>query len=416
METTRRTVLTAAAAAVATAGMGRIGAARAAGKQVVIGMQCDLTGPTQIVGTVLGPGTRHYVDLINKGGGVNGYKVVLNESDNQYKVPPAIEEYQREKQQGSISIMLYGTPQTEALAPRLDKDHIPGTCPGFGPASAANGAKFPFVFPVAATYWSQAAAGIHLFKQWLGGSLHGKKIAYMYYDNPAGREPFPVLAKLQKMEGFQLRKFAVPPPGIEVSASVLDIAERYRADYVLMHTFGQAPAIAMKAFRGVGYPLNKVLGMVWASAEADIDAGGGFAANHGYHTMQFAGVGDDYPVRQKIKAMFKAEGKPPPPEMKSTVYYNRGILTGAVHVEAIREALKANGGRQPTGSEVQQGFQNIRNFTLGGLVPPLELTPTDHEGGGWVQVFQVTPQGFKKETPWIHGYRDMVLKMIEAAA
>ena len=31
----------------------------------------------------------------------------------------------------------------------------------------------------------------------------------------------------------------------------------------------------------------------------------------------------------------------------------------------------------------------IQGFTLGGLVPPLQVTPTDHEGGGWVQIFQV---------------------------
>ena len=35
--------------------------------------------------------------------------------------------------------------------------------------------------------------------------------------------------------------------------------------------------------------------------------------------MQFAGVGDDYPVIQQIKAMFKAENKPVPDIMDSSV-------------------------------------------------------------------------------------------------
>ena len=34
----------------------------------------------------------------------------------------------------------------------------------------------------------------------------------------------------------------------------------------------------------------------------------------------------------------------PPKEMADTVYYNRGLLIAALHVEAIRNALKANGG------------------------------------------------------------------------
>ncbi|HSU04120.1 MAG TPA: ABC transporter substrate-binding protein, partial [Acetobacteraceae bacterium] len=244
MHTTRRTVLTTAAAS---AGLRFIGPARAQEKQVIIGEQCDRTGPTQLVGTVLCPAVMHYADLINKGGGVGGYKIVVNESDNQYQVPPAIEEYQREKQQGSVSILLYGTPQTEALAPRLNADKIPGTCPGFGPASAANGARFPYVFPIAATYWSQAAASIQFAKERLGGDLHGKKIGYVMYDNPAGHEPLPVFERLQKMEGFDFKTYAVPPPGIEMSAQALDIAQRYRPDFVIMHIFGRAPSVALKA-------------------------------------------------------------------------------------------------------------------------------------------------------------------------
>jgi branched-chain amino acid transport system substrate-binding protein len=413
MQTTRRTVITTAAA---TAGLSLARRTRAQQKQVVIGEQCDRTGATQLVGNILCPAIMHYTNLINKNGGVEGYQIVIDESDNQYEVPPAIEEYQREKERGAVSIILYGTPQTEALTPRLDADHIPGTCPGFGPASAANGARFPYVFPVAATYWAQGAAAIQFAKDRLGGSLRNKKIAFVMYDNPAGHEPLPVLNKLRTMEGFQLKIYAVPPPGIEMGAQALDIAERYRPDFIIMHIFGRAPSVALKALRGVGFPLTKCVGFVWASAEADIEAAGGWAVAQGYHTMQFAGVGDDYPVHQQIKAMLKAEGKAPPAVMNSTVYYNRGLLTAALHVEAIRLALKANGGRPPTGQEVQQGFQSIKDFNLGGLVPPLHITPTDHEGGGWVQIYQVKGSQMVKETPWFRGYRDMVEKMIETSA
>lgn len=301
MQTTRRAIMTAAAA---TAGLGLVGPARGQQKQIIIGEQCDRTGPTQLVGNVLCPAiSPDYTSLMDKQGGIGGYQLIVHETDTQYLVPPAIEEYQRAKEQGAVSILLYGTPQTEALTPRLDADHIPGTCPGFGPASAANGARYPYVFPIAATYWSQAAAAIQFTKDRLGGSLAGKKIAYVYYDNPAGHEPMPVLERLQKMEKFRLKTYAVPPPGIEVGAQALDIAERYRPDFVLMHVFGRSPSVAIKALRGVGFPLSKVLGFVWASAEADIAAAGGWGVAQGYHTMQFAGVGDDYPIRQQIKAI-----------------------------------------------------------------------------------------------------------------
>ena len=66
--------------------------------------------------------------------------------------------------------------------------------------------------------------------------------------------------------------------------------------------------------------------------------------------------------------MYKAQGKEPPKEMDDTVVYNRGILWAAVHVEAIRNALKATGGKQPTGEDVKKGFESIHDFSLGGLV------------------------------------------------
>ena len=221
------------------------------------------------------------MNLVNSKGGVDGYKVVINELDNNYQVPPAIEEYERHKQQGIVSTLIWGTPQAEALNPRLEKDHIPGTSPGFGSAAAANGAKYPYLFPLAATYWSQGAAGIEFVKDKLGGSLKGKKIAYLYYDNPAGLEPLPILKELQQNEGFELRTFAVPPPGVEMSAQILDISQRYRPDFVLAHLFGRAPSVMLKGLKSSGYPLSKVLGFVWASSEADIAAAGGWGGGAG---------------------------------------------------------------------------------------------------------------------------------------
>jgi branched-chain amino acid transport system substrate-binding protein len=381
--------------------------------EIVIGVQCDRTGPTQIVGTVLCPGFHDYVALINSRGGVEGHKIKALEVDHEYKVPPAVESYERFKQEGAVSIAVYGTPQIYALAAKLTEDRLPGTSPGFGSAAAADGTRYPYIFPIAATYWSQGTAAVHFAKQQLGGSLKGKKIAFLFYDNPAGREPIQVLEDLAGREGFQLKQFAVPPPGVEMGAQVLDIAQRFRADFVISHLFGGAPAVSMKELKRIGYPLRKMVGFVWASAEANIEAAGGFAAADGYYTMQFAGVGTDYPVLNEIREMYKKEGKPAPKEMASTVYYNRGVLIAALHIEAIRNAVKAKAGGKITGNDVKGGFEKIANFTLGGLVPPLKITATDHEGGGLVQIWQVKGGKFVKSTEWFAAYPDVLAKHIK---
>jgi branched-chain amino acid transport system substrate-binding protein len=410
-----RILSTLATAVLAAATLCLAGQATAEDKEITIGTQCDRTGPTQIVGIRLCPAVQDYIALVNSKGGVEGFKLKAPEIDNEYKVPPAVEAYERQKQEGSVSMMLYGTPQVQALNQKLEEDHIPSTSPGFGISASADGGRFPYLFPIAATYWSQGAAAIKFAKDKLGGDLHGKKIAYVYYDNPAGHEPLPILEDLQKSEGFELRTFAVPPPGVEMGAQVLDITQRFKPDFVIDHLFGRSPSVAIKEYKRAGFPLSKVLGLVWASAEADIDAAGGWGVAEGYHTLQFAGAGDDYPVRREIKAMYKAQGKEPPKEMDDTVIYNRGLLQAALHVEAIRNAIKANGGKKPTSEEVKKGFESIHDFTLDGLVPPLQISGTDHEGGGWVQIFQAKGGKFVKETEWFRAYPEVVAAAVKKA-
>ena len=111
--------------------------------------------------------------------------------------------------------------------------------------------------------------------------------------------------------------------------------------------------------------------------------------------------------------MYKARGKEPQKAMESTVMYNRGLLWAALHVEAIRNAIKANGGKQPTGEDVKKGFEAIKDFSLGGLVPPLQVTAADHEGGGFVQIFQVKGGKFVKQTEWFRGYPEVVAATVK---
>jgi len=351
---------------------------------------------------------------VNSRGGVEGYKIRVVEIDHEYKVPPAMEAHERFKLDGEVLEGVYGTPQIAALTKKLEEDKILGTSPGFGTAAAADRKRYPYVFPVAASYWSQGAAAVQFVKKQLGGNLQGKKIAYLFYDNPAGKEPLAILEDLSKSEGFELRTFAVPAPGVEMAAQVLDITNRFRSDFVIAHLFGRSPSVSIKEFKGKGYPLSKVVSLVWGSSEADIEAAGGYAAAEGYHTMQFAGVGSDFQVIKDIDALYQAQGKPAPKEQTTSVYYNRGVMTAALHVEAIRNAIKAKGGAKPTSDDVKKGMEAIKDFTLGGMVPPIQLTPEDHEGGGWVQVWTVKGGKLVRDGDWFQAYRDVIKRHLAA--
>ena len=65
---------------------------------------------------------------------------------------------------------------------------------------------------------------------------------------------------------------------------------------------------------------------------------------------------------------------------------------------------------------MKAGFEKISNFTLGGLIPPVKITATDHEGGGLVQIWQVKGGKFVKASDWFSAYPEVVARHIGQAA
>jgi branched-chain amino acid transport system substrate-binding protein len=382
-------------------------------KELVIGLQCDRTGPTQTVGPFICDAFHDYVKLFNKKQSLGpNYALRVMEIDHGYNVPRGVEAYERFKEAGAVTISIYGTPHTYSLTPKLTEDKILGTSPGFGNAAAADGNKFPFIFPIAATYWSQGASAVKfVMDHWKGP---GKpKIAYLYYDNPAGREPLDVLRDLSKQIGFTMQEYAVPPPGIEMRPQVLDIARNFKADWVIAHLFGRSPGVSIKEFARVDFPRDRMVSLIWGTSESDINVAGWDEAE-GYYGLQVAGVGQDFPVIKEIQKMYEEEGKPRPTSMDISVYYNRGVLFAALHARAIQLALEKNG-YPITGEQVRDGMESIRDFDLGGFLPPLNISRADHEGGGWVKIYQVKGGKFVEVTDWIQGYREVVLKHVAEA-
>ena len=380
---------------------------------IALGFLCDRTGPTALIGTVLCPGYSDYIDLINSQGGVGGHLLDAKDFDHGYQVEPAVTEYEAQKAEGIVIMINYGTPIALALQEAQNADQIPGLTPGFGiaPAASPNYEFFDYVFPLAATYWSQGAAAVQYIAD-QEGDLSGLKIAYLFYDNAAGNEPIPVIERLSDEQGFDLETYAVPPPGSEQSATWLSITQDFEADWVIAHLFGAGPGVSIQEANRLGFALDHLVSLVWGTGESDIEAAGGFGEAQGYTGLQFFGVGVDFPAVEDIIAMYEARGEDPPDTI-GKVYYNRGVAIAALVVEAIRIAHEAVDADPITGADVKAGLESISNFTLGGLIPPMNVTPTDHEGGGWTQVWQIEGDGWVLVQDSFVGFRDTVQALLD---
>ena len=151
-----------------------------------IGGLCDRTGESKLIGLEYCPGVVDYIALVNRKGGVLGHKLEYTEIDHAYTPERAIDGYERLKRDGAVTIMNYGVPDALALTPRYMADRIPAFNSGTGRGDAIDGEAWPYIFPGVASYWSQAGVVMKYLKD--NGAKKGTKIAYLYFDNPAGRD------------------------------------------------------------------------------------------------------------------------------------------------------------------------------------------------------------------------------------
>lgn len=94
-------------------------------EMIHIGGIMDCTGGTSDVGKDYALGMIEAFKHINDNGGVNGKKIKYTWFDYGYRIPEAITKYKLLKKLKCVAIMGWGTGDTEALSPTINKDRIP---------------------------------------------------------------------------------------------------------------------------------------------------------------------------------------------------------------------------------------------------------------------------------------------------
>jgi branched-chain amino acid transport system substrate-binding protein len=125
-------------------------------------------------------------------------------------------------------------------------------------------------------------------------SLKGKKIGYIFLDAGYGREPIPLLEQMAADMGFELLQYPVPGKEMQNQSSQWLNIRRDRPDYMIMWGWGAMSPTAVKEATKIRYPMDKFYGIWWSGGNDDAAAGG--EAAKGYRTLNFHGVGSDFPA------------------------------------------------------------------------------------------------------------------------
>ena len=131
--------------------------------------------------------------------------------------------------------------------------------------------------------------------------------------------------------------------------------------------------------------------------------------------------GSDFEIHRRIKAAILDKGKSDlrDPKFFGAVNYNIGLVNGALAVEALRTGYARFGARPLNGEEGRWAFEHLtidparlKEIGFDGLLQPISITPTDHEGGGAARIQQWDGAKWVLQTDWIKADTDLVKALV----
>jgi branched-chain amino acid transport system substrate-binding protein len=375
---------------------------KATGEPIKIGALCDRSGPTANVTPFLCDAVIDWMEVANNvQGGAKGRPFQVIEIDVKYEVPLAVDAYKKLTTRDGVAQMIpFGTPLIDALAPSANNDRIVIWSPGFGLSDAADGKKFPNVFPGVATYHSQAMALMkYIGDEWKSkGNTSPPKVIYLYWDNPAGQDPLQLIKTKSAGLGLEvIDTIGVPATTVDMTTIMTQVKDK-NPDYVLAHVFAKQPVLMLQAAEKIGFPANKIVGFVWALEEDTVKLVGPSA--EGFRGLQFTSHFSDEPeAYQILDRYWRDAGKQPNARSRASVFYTRGLAIGNFMVEAARMA-----NNPMDGPSLKQGIETgLRDFRAHGLLGGTSITPEDHGGSRKVRMYVAKSGKLASVGEWFEG-------------
>jgi branched-chain amino acid transport system substrate-binding protein len=305
------------------------------------------------------------VDMTNEAGGINGKKIQYYWADGEYKDDVGIAAFKRLYAQYTPQVMFgQSTGMTKALGPEIKSRYKVLYSAYTMTSEAANPKENPYLFIAAPTYAEQF--GVLL--KYIAKEKPGANIAFFYSDTEFGREPIPAGREMCKKMGLNVVAEEVSQVGgVDLTTQILDMKAK-KVDYCIFQGFVSNP-IATVIKQSKDYGLNaKFMGTFWSTEKQLLNELGPLAGEYvGVSAYSFF-YQDDLPMMKKIKEWTKK--KFPAIEYRSQSYM-QNFMTTLLFVESFKRADKMKGGI--TEGNMVQAFQSIKNYDVGGLMPPVTI-------------------------------------------
>jgi len=305
------------------------------------------------------------VDMVNEAGGINGKKLLYYWKDGEYKDDVGIAAFKSLYTQYKPQLMWgQSTGMTKALGPEI-KDRYKVLYSAYTFADvAANPKENPYMFIPGPTYDEQFAVLLN----YIAKQKPGANIAFFYSDTEFGREPIAFGREYAKKLGLKVVAEEVTKVGgVDVTTEILDMKKK-NVEFCIFQGYVSDPIQkVMKQSKDYGFKCQ-FMGTFWSTEKHLLDALGPLSDEYIGVTAYSFYYQDQYPLVKKIRDWVKKR------DAKGGDYRSQAYMQVFMGTTLLIEALKRADKAGPvTGESLVKALQSIKNFDVGGLMPPVTI-------------------------------------------
>ena len=360
----------------------------ASAADIKVGALNDMTGATSDVGKDYALGISEAIHYVNDTGGINGKKIKLYQFDYGYRIPEALTKYKLFKRLKAVSVLGWGTGDTEALAPTVARDKMPYVSALYS-GHLCDPKKTPYNLFFSTDYSTQARGLITVWfdKKWPNKPDYGKRkprIAMCYmFASPFSSSSIKAAKDHANILGFEIGQDQdVSLFAIDTKSQILALKE-FKPDVVLHTNTVMSVATTLRDAYALGLGADNII-VNWGFDE-NLPTLAGKAAEGAIGCAPWAFFGQDVPGMSDVVAYAK-KYNPGIPLEKRTIHTTQAWANALGLAEALRRADKA--GELNGEGILKKGFETMRNYDLGLGIAPATFTETDHRSQSEAKIYE----------------------------
>ncbi len=359
---------------------------------IKVGAIFDLSGPTADIGTPYAEGIKDYIAYRNDKGGIDGHKMdlIAGGPDFGYDAGKAAQLYQQAVDAGAQVFMGWGTADTEALIPKVNKDQIP-----FMSASNSEVLAFPKETPYNFFPGASYSQQMRIALQYISDHNQGKhaEVAFFHNDSAFGRSPLEDGKKYiaDKKLDIGFTPYAMPKGATDYIAQIGQAKAQFKTNpgYVVIQNV-PSPAAVLAKNLAAEKSTAQIICLNYCAGEIYVTKAGE-AANGTIGVVPFAPPVAGLPGLEEINTYLKTKNSSA--EAKG-VGYVQGWYTMAAMSKGIENAYDAKG-KKIDGPAIKAGLEKISDFQTG-VSDPISFSADYHAGLKSAPLYQIEGGKFKK--------------------